>query len=200
MSKAITAALAKALPELESAKKNAANPHLKSKYANLSAVMAAVEPVRAHGLWYRQVSHDKPDGACIETVYLHDSGEELSAGLTFVKADKQNPQGFGSAMTYARRYSLQCAFGLDAEDDDGHAASQPRQTKAPPPPQVINEEQRTELMLLLDKANLPVAGILAKARQNTGLPIPDLRDLPVTELDGIRTAALNRTQKEPANA
>ncbi len=196
MSKAIITALAKALPELESAKKNAANPHLKSKYANLSAVMAAVEPIRAHGLWYRQVSHDKPDGACIETVYLHDGGEELSAGLTFVKADKQNPQGFGSAMTYARRYSLQCAFGLDAEDDDGHAASQPRKPIQQAQPQTINDEQRDELMLLLDKAKLPVAGVLKKARENTGLPIPDLRDLPVSELDGIRTAALNRTQKD----
>lgn len=125
----IIEALFKALPELESAKKNAANPHLKSKYANLTAVMAAVEPIRQYGLWYRQVVHDRNDGACVETIYLHESGQELSAGLTFVKAEKQNPQGFGSALTYCRRYSLQCAFGLDAEDDDGHVASKP----APPP-------------------------------------------------------------------
>lgn len=165
MSKAITAALAKALPELESAKKNAANPHLKSKYANLSAVMAAVEPVRAHGLWYRQVAHDKPDGACIETVYLHDSGEELSAGLTFVKADKQNPQGFGSAMTYARRYSLQCAFGLDAEDDDGHAASSPKpkpeQQREPLPTGPINDATRDWVASKIDARQIPVAELCA---------------------------------------
>ena len=71
--------------------------------------------------------------------------------------------------------------------------------QAPPPP-TLSDEQREELMLLLDKANLPVDAILKKARQNTGLPIPDLCDLPVTELDGIRTAALNRTQKGHENA
>ena len=71
--------------------------------------------------------------------------------------------------------------------------------QAPPPP-TINEEQRLELMTLLDGAKLPVSAVLKKARENTGLPIPDLRDLPVSELDGIRTAALNRTQKEPVNA
>ena len=134
MSKAIITALAQALPKLESAKKNAANPHLKSKYANLSAVMAAVEPVREHGLWYRQRSHDNPEGAAIETIYLHESGEEMSAGITFVRADKPTAQGYGSAMTYARRYSLQTAFGLDAEDDDGHSASyKPKEEKKAPP-------------------------------------------------------------------
>ncbi len=155
----IIAALAKALPELESAKKNADNPHLKSKYANLSAVMAAVEPIKAHGLWYRQKSHDHAEGACIETIYIHNSGAELSAGLTFVRADKQNPQGFGSAMTYARRYSLQTAFGLDAEDDDGHAASAPRK-KAQPAATVITDDQRVELMAIFDANNVPVARFL----------------------------------------
>ena len=177
MSVAIIAALAKALPELESAKKNAANPHLKSKYANLSAVMAAVEPIRAHGLWYRQKPHDKPDGACIETIYMHDGGEEMSAGLTFVKADKQNPQGFGSAMTYARRYSLQCAFGLDAEDDDGHTASQPRQQQAPLPV-LISSAQREKLASYMDSLNFPADRLLSVSK------IKDLRDLPAAKFDG----------------
>lgn len=178
MTEAITTALAKALPELESAKKNADNPHLKSKYANLSAVMAAVEPVRAYGLWYRQIAHDKPDGACIETVYLHESGQELSAGLTFVKADKQNPQGFGSAMTYARRYSLQCAFGLDAEDDDGNAASQPPKAVQAPPPPTLSDEQREKLASYMDSLNFPADRLLSVSK------IKDLRDLPAAKFDG----------------
>jgi hypothetical protein len=177
MSKAIITALAKVLPTLENAKKNAANPHFKSKYANLSAVMEAVEPIKAHGLWYRQQSHDKPDGACIETIYMHESGEEMSAGLTFVKADKQNAQGFGSAMTYARRYSLQTAFGLDAEDDDGNAASAPKQHPAPKV-ETITDAQREELMLLCESLNFPVDRVL------TAKKIADLSDLPATSFKG----------------
>lgn len=178
MSKAIITALAKVLPTLENAKKNAANPHFKSKYANLSAVMAAVEPIKEHGLWYRQQAHDKPDGACIETIYMHESGEEMSAGLTFVKADKQNAQGFGSAMTYARRYSLQTAFGLDAEDDDGNAASAPKQQPAPKQEPTITDAQREELMLLCESLNFPVDRVL------TAKKIADLSDLPATSFKG----------------
>ncbi len=51
-------ALAAALPELESAKKNKANPAFKSKYADLAAVIEAIEPVTKHGLWYRQHTHE----------------------------------------------------------------------------------------------------------------------------------------------
>lgn len=163
MTQEIIKALAKALPELESAKKNADNPHLKSKYANLSAIMAAVEPIAKHGLWYRQKAHDHSEGACIETIYLHESGEELSAGITFVRAEKQNPQGFGSAMTYARRYSLQSAFGLDAEDDDGHAASQ-KPAKAEPAPAEMPDHEWARLVQLMQTTNTG-ARTLAKGAQ-----------------------------------
>ena len=116
-------ALAKALPELESAKKNKANPAFKSKYADLAAVIEALEPLKEHGLWYRQHVHESAEGVMIETLYLHESGEQLSAGCLFMPAAKRDAQGFGSALTYARRYSLQTAFGLATEDDDGNAAS-----------------------------------------------------------------------------
>lgn len=187
----IVAALAKALPELESAKKNAENPHLRSKYANLSAVMAAVEPIRAHGLWYRQRSHDKPDGACIETIYLHDSGAELSAGLTFVKADKQNPQGFGSAMTYCRRYSLQTAFGLDAEDDDGHAASQPKK-EAAPAPELVSEEQRQELQMLLEKHGVNAIDFCRVGEVKT------IKDLHAANFEKAKSWIIKNTKRENA--
>lgn len=118
----IIAALAKALPELESAKKNKANPAFKSKYADLAAVIEALEPIRKHGLWYRQVLHESADGVNVETIYIHEGGDTLSAGSLYMPATKRDAQGFGSALTYARRYSLQAAFGLATEDDDGNAA------------------------------------------------------------------------------
>jgi len=118
----IIAALAKALPELESAKKNKANPAFKSKYADLAAVIEALEPIRKHGLWYRQVLHESAEGVNVETIYIHEGGDTLSAGSLYMPATKRDAQGFGSALTYARRYSLQSAFGLATEDDDGNAA------------------------------------------------------------------------------
>ena len=125
-------ALAAALPELESAKTNKANPAFKSKYADLAAVIEAIEPVTKHGLWYRQHTHENDSGVMVETFYIHTSGEQMSAGCVFMPATKKDAQGFGSALTYARRYGLQTAFGLATEDDDGNAAvkaSQSRQSE-----------------------------------------------------------------------
>jgi hypothetical protein len=59
----------------------------------------------------------------VETVFVHESGEMLECGKLHVPAAKQDPQGYGSALTYARRYSLMAACGIAPEDDDGNAAS-----------------------------------------------------------------------------
>jgi len=54
---------------------------------------------------------------------LHESGEQMSGGVIHVTADKQTPQGYGSALTYARRYSIMAATGIAPEDDDGNAGT-----------------------------------------------------------------------------
>jgi len=114
-------ALAEALPKLGAALKNKDNPHFKSKFADLGAVIDAIRPVADHGVWYRQVLHEGPDGVTIETLYTG-FGATISAGTLYMPAAKRDAQGFGSALTYARRYALQTAFGLATEDDDGNAA------------------------------------------------------------------------------
>lgn len=118
----IIGALAKALASVEGAQRNAENPHFKKAYADLGSVIYAIRPVAEHGIWYRQVPKRDADGALIETFYIHESGEELSAGEMFVPTNKRDPQGFGSAVTYCRRYALQTAFGIATEDDDAEAA------------------------------------------------------------------------------
>lgn len=122
-------ALAKALPLVEGATKDKANPQFKgTKYADLASVIEAIRPVTKHGIWFRQAPVEHSSGACIETFYVHESGEQMSAGQCYVPASKNDAQGFGSAMTYCRRYGLLAAFGIAPEDDDGNSAS----ASAPP--------------------------------------------------------------------
>jgi hypothetical protein len=124
MSAELSAAMAKAFAQIEGAVKGKTNPAFRSKYADLAAVVDAVKPALAEfGLWFRQVTHNVEGGVCVETVIHHASGESLSCGQLYVPATKQDAQGYGSALTYARRYSLMAAFGVPAEDDDGGAAS-----------------------------------------------------------------------------
>jgi len=122
--KQISTALVKASTKIGGAVKDKTNPHYKSKYADLSSVIEAIKPALAeNGLTFVQQFKDAEDGVCIETVIIHESGETLATGHLYVPATKKDAQGYGSAITYARRYSLQTAFGVPAEDDDGNAAS-----------------------------------------------------------------------------
>lgn len=158
----IMQALVAALPELESAKKNKANPAFKSKYADLGAVIEAIQPISNHGLWFRQVAHQSDGGVAVETLYIHESGE-LSAGTVFVPSDKSNAHGYGSANSYARRYGLQLAFGLATEDDDGNAASA-APTRAPQP---ISTEQLEKVQDLVDATQSDVVAICKKLKVNS---------------------------------
>jgi len=141
----LSAAMAKAFAVIEGAIKGKANPAFRSKYADLSAVVDAVKPALAeHGLWFRQITHPAEGGVCVETVIHHASGQSLGCGPLFVPANKHDAQGYGSALTYARRYSLMAAFGVPAEDDDGQAASRRHELVEPArsaPPIVSHEAQ-----------------------------------------------------------
>lgn len=121
--KQISEALVKASAEIGTASKDKTNPHFKSRYADLPSVIEAVRPALArHGLTFIQRFKEAPGGVMLETVILHQSGEQIETGALFVPASKQDAQGYGSAITYARRYSLQTALGVPADDDDGNAA------------------------------------------------------------------------------
>jgi hypothetical protein len=112
-----------AFSEIEGAAKDKLNPHFKSKYADLTSVIDAIKPVLSrHNLAFYQRPQPSESGILVQTVLRHASGEEIDLGTLYVPANKNDPQGFGSAMTYARRYALMTAFGVPAEDDDGNAA------------------------------------------------------------------------------
>ena len=119
----LSAALVRAFAEIEGATKSAENPHFKSKYADLASVIAAIKPALVNNnLSFEQHMQPSEDGIIVETVVRHASGETTSFGSLYVPANKRDAQGFGSASSYARRYSLLTAFGVPTEDDDGNAA------------------------------------------------------------------------------
>jgi hypothetical protein len=86
-------------------------------------VEAVIDALNDNGIGLMQNCHESDTGVIVETMFIHESGETLSAGKLHVPASKNDPQGYGSALTYARRYSLMAACGIAPEDDDGNAAS-----------------------------------------------------------------------------
>ena len=106
--------------------KDADNPFFKSKYVPLENVVQSIDLVAPkYGLSYFQstISNDRNEAGVI-TVIAHESGEYIEFDPLFLKADKPTAQGMGSAITYARRYSLSSAFGIASDvDDDGNQAS-----------------------------------------------------------------------------
>lgn len=127
---ALARALAKAQAVMESAKKTSTNPFLSKenskagRYADLASVWDACrEPLTSNGLAVVQLvtSADKTS-VTVETRLLHEGGESISSTLT-MPVEKATAQGVGSAITYARRYSLSALVGVAPDDDDGNAAS-----------------------------------------------------------------------------
>lgn len=129
----IYAALAAAQAEFKPVVKNCVNPAFNSKYADLQSILDATRPaLNRHGLFLFQRVTSAKDGVSVETCVTHSSGGTLSSGVLFIPVvSPKNPaQAFGSAETYARRYSLSSFLGVNAdEDDDGNRAEMDEQTK-----------------------------------------------------------------------
>jgi hypothetical protein len=130
--KHVCTALLEAKKEIGKVAKNAKNPHFKNSYADINALIEAVEPILLnHGLLLLQpVIENK-----VVTIILHpESAEQLESSLDLPTSG--TPQQLGSAITYYRRYTLQSLLSLQAEDDDANAASN---IKAPAPKTITNE-------------------------------------------------------------
>lgn len=125
--------LAQALNEFQSivptAKKDASNPFFKSKYATLENVIDTIRaPMSACGLSFAQFPSGEDE---LTTILMHVSGEYIMATAKMSPVDKK-PQSQGSAITYMRRYALSAVLGIASEeDDDGNAASTPKEPMRP---------------------------------------------------------------------
>jgi hypothetical protein len=136
----LATALSKAQGQMGGAKKDSDNPFFKSKYADLASVVEAIRgPLAEQGLSYVQLPVvTEREEVQIETALLHSSGQWISSVVT-VPVAKLDAHGYGSALTYARRYGLQSMVGVPAMDDDGNAAvsAKPRATEAEMTPSTV---------------------------------------------------------------
>lgn len=116
-------ALVAAQSEITWACRDSTNPHFKNRYADLQSVIEAIKPaLNKHGVFFSQ--HPTPSDAGtlgLTTILLHSSGEWIE-DTAIIPLPKNDPQGYGSAMTYGRRYGLAAICGLFQSDDDGEAA------------------------------------------------------------------------------
>ena len=148
--KQIYAAFVKAQKAFNPALKSSVNPHFKSRYVGLDGcVEAVIDALNDNGIALIQETSECENGVIVETVFIHESGESMKCGKLHVPASKMDAQGYGSALTYARRYSLMAACGIAPEDDDGNAASKKKV-------ETITEEQSANIIALAQevKANM----------------------------------------------
>jgi len=177
--KTLIEALAKAQAEMESPTKDKFNKQFVSKeqpkgspYSSLGAIIAAVKPaLNKHGIVFVQRSLAAEGGAAIETVF-YGHGEKIETGPVTIPASKITAHGYGGAMTYARRYSLAMACGVDAdEDDDGNIATESVGKDASPPktkPKTVKKAPGDE-----DYTTEASAKAFLKAWVETVLPMHD---------------------------
>jgi hypothetical protein len=155
--KEIISAFVRAQKAFAPALKTSTNPHYKTRYADLAAcIEAVIDALNAQSIALVQRTHDSDNGVAVETLFIHESGETLSGGIFHVPAAKQDPQGYGSALTYARRYSLMSACGIAPEDDDAESSKSPPNGVPRPIPRVTPKEEPKAARTLEELAPLVV--------------------------------------------
>lgn len=151
----LASALAKAQSEMKAPEKDKKNPHFKNVYASLGSIISSCKgALNKYGISVLQPMEKMGDDFVLCTKLTHTSGQWIKSVFP-VKPTKNDPQGFGSALTYSKRYSLASMLCIDAdEDDDGNQASVPApQETIPTPParQNLTKEQVDELMKIMSE-------------------------------------------------
>lgn len=180
--KNIATALVNAKKSFDPAIKNSTNPHFRSKYADLAACIEAVDTaLLENGVFLYQETFEDSSGVTVETVFLHESGESIRCGKLHVPASKNDPQGYGSALSYARRYSLMSACGIAPEDDDGQAANQPQRQqppRQPAQPAKLNTKQVEHIKSLIEEVSADLPALMQWVSEKAGYECKVIGDAP----------------------
>lgn len=187
--KELATALAKAQAEMKNATLNKVNPHFKSKYADLAEIIDTTREVLAkNGLSIVQLLKRDEFGSFLQTMLLHTSGQSITSDYPLpAAADK--PQIYGSALTYARRYSHAAICNIAAEEDDDANAAQADAKNTKP----ITAAQLKELTELADEVSAD------KAKFCRYLNVPSMAELPATKFAAAK-AALEAKRPQVAEA
>ena len=195
----ITPALIKAQGEFAPAVKAKVNPHFKSKYVPLDVVIDAIaEPLRNNGIAILQQTDIQDARTVLVTRLIHESGEWI-AGRYPVHPVKADPQGEGSALTYARRYALMALVGIAPEDDDGNAAVKAVACAARSGLPALDGEQQAFLQKIADSVLdlMPDAAAAHDYLASQQLDTDEKAAL-WTRLDSKTRTALKKAHKEAA--
>lgn len=178
----IAAALAAAQMEMGKALKQSTNPHFRSKYADLGNVMDACIPaLNQNGIAVIQPTGEDEHGRHVKTVLIHGtSGETLECVVPLI-VQKNDMQGYGSAVTYARRYGLMAMAGIAPEDDDGNGAKKGS-------PGTVSSDQFVALRDMVESTGSDVGKFL-KAYGAT-----DLQQFPADRFDHAMTQLRKKSE------
>ena len=203
---ALLKAFVKAQSEFSPIPKDGRNKHLGNSYATLDNIIAKVRPVLfANGLGFYQVTVNGEEGSIgVETVLVHESGETLTIPAFFVKPVKADPQGAGSALTYAKRYSLSACLGISSDsDDDGHGASvsvpveKPKKVEPKAEKPVLSVEESRAAII---KAAHAKGVVFTKAEQANLDKTKDPEEMKAIYKGALEaTRAIENNQRDPAD-
>lgn len=196
---ALAEALAKAQGEMKNAVKGCDNPYFKSKYADLAECLnVAREPLSKNGLSIFQANEGIVESSklAVTTMIMHSSGQFIKVTSSY-PIQKNDAQGFGSTLTYARRYSLAAALGLAQEDDDGNSACEPepkqelRKSKEQKPkaqPKAQPKATGDKFVKITPQGDVIVT--VANGHDENGRPLAaykNIKDLTIEELEKMIT-------------
>lgn len=188
----LSKALVKFNAKVGKVSKDASNPFFKNKYATIDNIIEEVRPILAEfGLSILQLPSGDGTSVQISTLLIHESGEWLESETLTMKPTKNDPQGMGSAITYARRYSLQSFLTLNTgEDDDGNNASQQRNKQQQPKLDLITAQQlgeiKTKALKVAELYDLDLTAVYQKMK------ITNLEELSRIQAEG-HIATLNKS-------
>ena len=176
----LAAALAKAQSVMGPAIINRVNPHFKNRYADLAAVFEAVrKPLAESGISFTQTTELRDGAFILRTTLRHNSGQWIASEYPLPLNGK--PQEIGSALTYAKRYSLSAMVGIAAdEDDDGEATRKANGNgrHIEPAGEVLSEEQWQALLAAIKERGMSVDAWLKGARAYFQIDAKGLADIP----------------------
>lgn len=191
--------------QMRPASKDSVNPHFRSKYSSYESTWEALrDPLTDNGLSCEQDVTTGEKSVSVLTFVLHISGEWMEFGPLTMPVNKLDCQGFASAISYAKRYALQAAFGIvSGEDDDGNAAAQQARPQTVTNQAIdkneepkITADQAIEIKKLLSKLSVAESnGILGSFRVPP-INANTIEQIPASKFGGILEYIKKQVEKQ----